>query len=211
MSPSPSFEITKKDIRSVQVYRGGIVLTALAFVVGTSLLFYTEGWKSLSSSAWLAHHRVLVASAVGMVIVGTGVSVLTIHLYIRQFHMLLKILYGIGLMSVAVFLVMAFTTPQRFLEILYKTPYGIVGFGFILAALCGIAVKEAFCFGQIEAVLFAVVTPLLVLGHLFQIWSPAVGFILLCLDTLLLCIFAAHKEIMPPDLDIGDKSVYMKT
>ncbi|MDX1764254.1 MAG: DUF2301 domain-containing membrane protein, partial [bacterium] len=85
-----------------------------------------------------------------------------------------------------------------------------LGFGFILASLCGIAVKEAFCFGQLEAILFALVTPTLVLGHLFHAISPMTATFLLCLDTLLLCIFAIRKEIMPASLDIGDKSVYMQ-
>ena len=40
--------------------------------------------------------------------------------------------------------------------------------------------------------------------------SPMTATFLLCLDTLLLCIFAVRKEIMPASLDIGDKSVYMQ-
>ncbi len=206
-----SFEITQADIRSVRVYRGGIVVAALAFVLVAVLVGLTQGWESPSATAWLAHHQPLMISALGLLIIGTGTSVMTIHLYIGQFHTLLKLLFGIGLISILIFVVMAGVTPRRFLEILYLTPYGTLGFGFILATLCGITVKEAFCFGMIEAILFAAVTPVLVLGHLFHWLSPFSAFILLCLDTLFLCIFAARKEMMAADLDIGDKSVYMQT
>jgi uncharacterized integral membrane protein len=209
MDNHPHLDINEKDIRGVQFYRGGIVLSALAFVMGTVLLFLTQPWNDPDSPRWLAHHRILLSVAVWMIVIGTGTSVLTIHLYIRQFHVLLKILFGIGLVSILIFFGLGIWNSQGFLRILYETPYGTFGFGFVLAALCGIAVKEAFCFGQLEAVLFALATPVLVLGHIFHAWSPYTAFLLLCADSLFLCIFAVRKVMMPVDLDIGDKSVYM--
>jgi uncharacterized integral membrane protein len=201
-------DINEKDILSVRLYRGGIVLSALSFVLGTVMLLVTGGWQSPSSTEWIGQNRVFLYTAVWMIVVGTGISVVTIHLYIRQFHALLKILYGIGLISVILFLALGMTSGQGFLNILYGTPYGSFGFGFVLATLCGIAVKEAFCFGRAEAILFAVVTPILVLGHIFHALSPMTAFMLLCADTFFVCIFAVRKVIMPVGPDIGDKSIY---
>lgn len=209
MDDTASLEINEQDIRGVQLYRGGIVLCALAFVLGTALLLLTEGWRSPSSAEWLEQNRVLLWVTVGMIVFGVGLSVVTIHLYIRQFHSFLKLLFGIGMVSVLIFLIMAVVSDRGFLTILYMTPYGTFGFGFVLATLCGIAVKEAFCFGRAEAILFAVVTPILILGHMFHSLSPMTELTLLCTDTILLSVFAARKVIMPVDLDIGDKSVYM--
>ncbi len=211
MPGSTTTDITPADLRGVRIYRGGIVVSALAFVVTAILTALTKVWEATSVTAWLAHHQPLLIIAVVLLIAGTGTSVMTIHLYIRQFHTLLKLLFGIGLVSVIAFVILSLLTPQGFLETLYLTPYGTLGFGFILAALCGITVKEAFCFGMPEAIAFAAVTPLLVLGHLFHQLSPFTAFILLCLDTLFLCIFAARKERMAADLDIGDKSVYIQS
>jgi uncharacterized integral membrane protein len=208
METASDYKINAQDIREVRVYRGGIVVSALGFLLGTILVLLTQAWDQPSSTVWIREHRLLLGLAAGMVLAGTGISVMTIHLYIRQFHTLLKILFGIGLVSVMLLFMLSIFTAEGFLSTLYQKPYGTFGFGFILATLCGIAVKEAFCFGQIEAVLFALVTPVLVLGHIFGALSPSTAFALLCVDTLLLCIFAIRKEIMPVDLDIGDKSVY---
>ena len=210
MEESSSFDINARDIRSVRIYRGGIVLSALAFVLGSGLVIATEAWNHPSSADWIGQHRLLLTFAVVMLAAGTGTAVINIHLYIRQFHAVLKLLFAIGLVSTLLLFIIGFFNGHGFLTTLYQKPYGILGFGFILASLCGIAVKEAFCFGQLEAILFAVVTPTLVLGHLFHAISPMTATFLLCLDTLLLCIFAIRKEIMPASLDIGDKSVYMQ-
>ncbi|NOY53865.1 MAG: hypothetical protein GXP58_09635 [Deltaproteobacteria bacterium] len=210
MEGPETLEITPLDLRGVRIYRGGIVVSALAFVLTAALIGLTRGWEAASATAWLADHQAILVTAVLLLIAGTGTSVIMIHLYIRQFHTLLKLLFGIGLVSVTVFAAISFVTPRQFLEILYLTPYGTLGFGFVLAALCGITVKEAFCFGMIEAILFAAVTPVLVLGHLFRWLHPFPAFILLCLDAFFLCIFAARKEIMAADLDVGDKSVYTR-
>ncbi len=209
MDDHPHLDINEKDIRSVQLYRSGIVLSALAFVIATTLLIATRGWQSLSGAEWIGQHRLLLYTSIWMLVIGTGLSIFTIHLYIRQFHIFLKILFGIGVGSLILFLAMGGISDRDFLQTLYHAPYGTLGFGFVLAALCGIAVKEAFCFGQIEAVLFATVTPVLILGHIFHMLSPQTEFILLNADTLLICIFAIRKVSMPVDLDIGDKSVYM--
>lgn len=204
------YDINERDIRGVRIYRGGIVVSALAFVMVMVLLLFTQAWGNPDASLWIAHHGVLLMIAVWMIVLGTGTSVLTIHLYIPQFHLLLKILFGIGAAAVMIFLAAGFFSGRGFLQILYQTPYGTFGFGFVLAALCGITVKEAFCFGMPEAILFAVVTPVLVLGHIFDAFRPLTGLVLLCADTLLLCIFAVRKVTMPEDLDVGDKSVYMQ-
>ncbi len=203
-------EITAQDIRGVRVYRGGILLAAAGVVGGALLLFLTRAWEAPSAQGWIESHRLLLHLMVWAVTVGTGISVVTVHLYMRQFHTLLKILYGIGLAAMGAFVVLGLIGGRGFLRILYETPYGTFGFGFVLAALCGIAVKEAFCFGRAEAILIAVVTPILVLGHLFRWISPQTGVLLLAADALLLGIFAARKWIMPVDLDIGDKSIYMQ-
>ncbi len=205
-----SQEITPQDIRGVRVYRGGILLAAAGVVGAALLLFVSRAWETPSAQGWIDSHRLALHLMVWSVTIGTGISVVTVHLYMRQFHTLLKILYGIGLAAMGAFVVLGLIGGRGFLHILYETPYGTFGFGFVLAALCGIAVKEAFCFGRIEAVLIAVVTPILVLGHLFRWTSPQTGFLLLAADAIFLGIFAARKWIMPVDLDIGDKSIYMQ-
>jgi len=209
MPGSTTTEITPADIRDVRIYRGGIAAAAVALVAAAGLAGLTRAWAAPSATAWLAHHEPLLIGLVILLIAGTGTSVMKIHLYIRQFHLLLKVLFGIGLVATLLAALAAAVTSRHFLEILYLSPYGILGFGFILAALCGITVKEAFCFGMPEAIAFAVVTPVLVLGHLFGGLAPFTAFILLCGDAFLLSFFAVRKARMAADLDIGDKSIYM--
>jgi zinc transport system permease protein len=51
----------------------------------------------------MEQHRFPLYAAVWGVAAGTGISVLTIHLYIRQFHTFLKILFGIGVIAMSLF------------------------------------------------------------------------------------------------------------
>jgi len=139
---------------------------------------------------------------------GTGLSVANIHLYIGGLRRVLRILYGLGTGGLLFLLLWAGLSGRDFLELLLARPYGLAAWGPVLAALCGIAVKEAVCFGRIEAVLFALVTPVLVLGRLLSLLGPRALEVLFAIDTILLCVFAVRKARMAVERDIGDKSLY---
>ena len=195
--------VEARDVREVLLYRAGIAVCA-----GAMVLALAASAGGPAGADWLAHRRLPLTAAVLLLTAGTGLSVATIHLYIRGFRALLRWLYAAGAAGLLLVVVWAGLSGRAFLGLLLGSPVGLVAWGPVLAALCGVAVKEAVCFGRIEAVLFATLTPLLVAGRLWGFLGPRSLQLLFAADTVLLCVFAVAKARMPVERDIGDKSLY---
>jgi len=71
-------------------------------------------------------------------------------------------------------------------------------------------VKEMLCFGRITTLAFAVVTPLLALGHLFGLLSPVRETQLFFVACALLAAFGIAKLWQPYAADVGDKALLMR-
>jgi uncharacterized integral membrane protein len=191
-----TFSITDHDRREVRIYRGGLGLAALSFGLGVMLLqtagpsaAVLQGLSGLYAIFWVA----------------LGVSLWTIHIYLRPLHRLLQGFWLIGgLASLGIGLL---DTRPLALTV-YQQPLTLLGIGFCFAALTGIFFKEAFCFNRFETKLLTPLVPLLLLGHLTGILPASVAQGLLIGWAGLFAVFALRKLWQPIPQDIGDKSVF---
>lgn len=190
------FTINDRDRAGVIVYRSGLALAALSFVLG-SLLVLWQGTTPLVLR--------LLSLCFASFTLGLGISLLTIHIYLRPLHRLLQLFWGIGTVSALVF---SFQSPEPLAMYVYNHPLTLLGIGFSFAALTGIYFKEAFCFNRLETKFLTPLVPILLLGHLMGVWSLHIEQLLLTCWSLLFAIFALRKVVQPIPDDIGDKSVF---
>lgn len=190
------FTITERDRWEVIVYRSGLVLAAVCFVIGAGLVLGSDHLDSrLHILSWLYSGFCL----------GLGVSLWTIHIYMKLLHRVLQVFWGIGVVAS---LAIAHGSPAPFALTVYNHPLTIFGVGFVFAALTGIFFKEAFCFDRLETKLLTPLVPVLLLGHLLGWLSLPVEQVLLAIGAGLFAVFALRKAIQPIPPDIGDKSVF---
>lgn len=190
------FTITAEDRREVVIYRAGLALAGLSFVVGTGLLL----WQGATPAVLLA-----LTVLYGLFCAGLGISLWTIHIYLAPLHRALQVFWAIGAIAS---LVLALQSPAPLALTAYEQPLTLLGIGFVFAALTGIFVKEAFCFNRLETKILTPIVPLLLVGHLTGTMPFAVKQGFLVLWAALFLVFVARKatQAIPPD--IGDKSVF---
>jgi uncharacterized integral membrane protein len=191
------FTITDRDRWEVIIYRSGLILSALCLIVGTALVLGSERLDStLHWLSWLYSGFCL----------GLGVSLWTIHIYMKSLHRVLQVFWGMGVIaSVAI----AHGSPEPFALTVYNHPLTLLGVGFVFAALTGVFFKEAFCFNRLETKFLSPLIPVLLLGHLLGWLSPQVEQMLLVFWAGLFAVFALRKALQPIPPDIGDKSVFV--
>jgi uncharacterized integral membrane protein len=194
------FTITDGDRQGVWVYRAGLMAIALSFAAGVGLLI------------WSSQQPVLPAFVIpgltilyGIFVLGLGVSLLTIHIYMVLLHRVLQLFWAVGAVA-AIALVVTLHEPLPLVVIHY--PASLLGIGFTFAALTGIFFKEAFCFNRAETKLLTPLVPIVLLGHLAGIIPAATNVMLLSLWAGLMLIFAVRKWRQATPDDIGDKSVF---
>lgn len=190
------FTITEQDRVGVILYRTGLVIAAVSFLTGSSLLLFSE-----EPQAILPLLTPLFAVFSG----GLALSLATIHIYLIPLHRLLQLFLMIGTVS---FFIFAIKTPIPVVQFIYEHPLSLLGVGFTFAALTGIYFKEAFCFNRLETKFLTPLVPLLLLGHLFGVLSISAEKLLLGIWSILFLVFALRKVIQPIPPDIGDKSVF---
>ncbi len=191
-----TFTINEHDRREVIIYRTGLAIAASSFVVGagTVLLLPQQPFALMLASVcfW------------GM-IVGLGISLWTIHIYLKPLHRALQLFWGIGVITAAI---LTIGTPLPLVQVVYENPLTLLGIGFLFAALTGIYFKEAFCFNRLETKFLTPLVPGLLLGHLFGVLPLSIGKVGLEAWAVLFLVFAIRKSIQPIPPDIGDKSVF---
>lgn len=188
------FTITADDRREVLIYRAGLVTAAVCFVLGVGLVLW-QGDRVLA----------LISLLYSLFCLSLGVSLWTIHIYMKPLHRALQIFWAIGVVAS---LVVAHGSPDPFALTVYQQPLTILGVGFVFVALTGIFFKEAFCFNRVETKFLTLLVPVLLLGHLVG-WLPRsleVG--LLAVWAGFFATFAIRKAIQPIPPDIGDKSIF---
>ena len=188
------YTITKDDRQEVIIYRGGLVIAAVSFAVASNLWFAQK-------DAVIS----LITPLFALFSLGLGVSLLTIHIYLKPLHRLLQAFWIIGTIST---IAIATQTDRPLALYVYNHPATLWGIGFTFAALTGIYFKEAFCFNRLETKVLTLVVPFLLLGHLSGLVPVNIKEILLAVWTIGFTIFAGRKMIQAIDPDIGDKSVF---
>jgi uncharacterized integral membrane protein len=195
------YTITQGDRLGVIAYRGCLLVAALCFAAGTTLV--------LSSPEGINPEAVAVFPTLTILywgfLLALGGSLLLIHIYLIPLHRLLQVFWLIG--SISAFIINV-RSAQPLLMTVYETPLTILGIGFSFAALTGIFFKEAFCFGRLETLGLTLIVPTLLLGHLLQFLPLSAEKILLATWAGLMVIFALRKLFQAIPSDIGDKSVF---
>jgi uncharacterized integral membrane protein len=191
-----NFTITQSDRQEVMIYRLGLAIAGLSFSTGTILFL----WQDLTPII-----EQILTVLFTVFIMGLGVSLQTIHIYLKPLHNTLKIFWLIGTISTIIFAVKS----QESLVIFIKNqPLSLLGIGFIFASLTGIFIKEAFCFNRIEAKILSVIIPSSLLGYIIGIFPLQLEQILLTIWGILFLVFLMGKSIQEIPPDIGDKSVF---
>jgi uncharacterized integral membrane protein len=177
------------------MYRTGLMIAALCFALGSSLVLISPQPAVIQA----------ITPIYTCFSLALGISLLTIHIYMKFLHQILQIFWIIGSISALIF---AHSDSQAFAITVYNQPLTILGIGFTFAALTGIYFKEGFCFNRLETKILTPIVPILLLGHLTGTLSNQAEQILLATWTICFLIFAVRKIIQPISPDIGDKSVF---
>jgi uncharacterized integral membrane protein len=195
------FTIDRHDRQEVLIYRSGLVVAAACFALATVLaLLPLELLPLEPRGRWT-----LVSGLYTLFCLGLGISLFTIHIYLKPLHRALQIFWGVGCLAS---LGLAWLQPDPLAITVYQQRFSIWGIGFTFAALTGIFFKEAFCFNRFETKILTLLVPLLLLGHLFN-WLPSdIETLLLSAWAGLFLVFALRKTWQAIPDDIGDKSVF---
>lgn len=191
-----TYTITERDRAEVRIYRGGLLVAALSFAVGTLLLFW-QGATPLTLKT--------ITYLYSLFSLALGISLITIHIYLLPLHRLLQGFWLLGTIS-AMMIAREANVPLPLY--VYNHPLTLLGIGFTFAALTGIFFKEGFCFQRLETRLLTPLVPILLLGHLMGVIPPQIEAILLAIWTIFFLIFALRKLPQNIPSDIGDKSVF---
>ncbi|MDZ8186841.1 MAG: DUF2301 domain-containing membrane protein [Nostoc sp. ChiSLP02] len=189
------FTITSNDRTGVIIYRTGLMIAALSFAVGSALVLFNNNPTVIS----------LLTPLYACFILGLGVSLFTIHIYMIVLHRMLQVFWAIGTIASTV---LALSSSEPLAVTIYNQPLTLFGVGFIFVALTGIYFKEAFCFNRLETKVLTPIVPLLLLGHLVGIFTIQWESILLGIWATLFLVFALRKTVQRIPDDIGDKSVF---
>ena len=190
------FTITKSDRLGVIIYRTALMIAALSFALGSTLVL------------WPGNHPIVIPALtplIGCFCLALGVSLATIHIYMATLHRILQLFWLIGSITTVI---LAINSNEPLALIVYNNPVTIFGVGFTFAALTGIYFKEAFCFNRLETKLLTPLVPFLLLSHLVGFLSIEMKEFLLGIWAFLFIIFAFRKAFQPIPPDIGDKSVF---
>ncbi len=191
--------LTPADKISVILYRAGIVLSALFVLAGACFSSNAYRYQEYISFAFLTNVLlILLYAAVGM-------SVFFIHLYVGKFHLALKMLYYVAVISLILLFVIG---RGDVLGVLMSKIYGPLLLLPLAGCLGFITAKEAFCFRLIEGYLLALTMPLYLVVLAARGLTAKGASYGLILIAVMLVVFTLRKVFMPLHYDIGDKSAY---
>jgi uncharacterized integral membrane protein len=188
------FTITKHDRLEVIIYRAGLAIAALSFAIASNL-FFAQGESFIP---WITPLFALFS-------LGLGISLWTIHIYMKALHRVLQVFWLFGTISTVA---IALQANEPLASYIYYHPLTLFGTGFTFAALTGIYFKEAFCFNRMETKVLTPVVPVLLLGHMLGLIPVEMEQVLLAVWTIGFTVFAGRKIVQEIDPDIGDKSVF---
>ena len=187
-----NFIVTSDDKKEVLLYRLSILFCSLCFAIGITQWFIYG-----SNQIWIY----LVGMAMSI-----GLSLKWIHIYLRPLHQALTIFWATGCIGLAI-VTYHFGLTNIFYG-LAENPKWILLIGPLFAALTGIGFKEFFCFRRIEAIGLTLFIPIALIGYLIEVADKKFTCSMLIISSLLLLIMAIRKFNLPPEADVGDKSVF---
>ena len=186
------YSITADDEREVLGYR--LALFTAAIAQGALLL----QWRQLGG-AWLWPWLLPL-------VIGVGLALRWIHIYLRPLHRALQLFWLIGSLG---FVALAIRSgPSAMAETVAVDPRWIWAIGPFFAALAGIGFKEFFCFRRPEAIGVTLLLPVALLGALSGVLPATATATLMGLEAALLLVLTLRKFPMPAAADVGDKSVF---
>ena len=191
-----NFTIDKDDRLEVIIYRCGLAISAVSLCLGSGLIL-TQGLTPTVTT--------LVTLLFYLFIAGLGISLHTIHIYLKPLHNSLKIFWLVGLISSIVFHLQGNHNLVVYID---DHRWSLLGIGCVFASLTGIFIKEAFCFDRLEAKFLSFIVPFLLLGYMLEFVPLNVEQFLLTSWCLLFVVFIIRKSIQDIPSDIGDKSVF---
>jgi len=190
------FTITPSDRTGVIIYRTGLMVAALSFAIASALVLLRGNNIEVLSE---------LTPLFACFCLALGVSLLTIHIYLAVLHRVLQVFWAIGTLAAVA---LAFSSSEPLALTVYNNPAGLVGVGFIFAALTGIYFKEAFCFNRFETKFLTPLVPILLLGHMLDVLPVAWEQAMLGIWAVLFVVFSLRKAVQAIPPDIGDKSVF---
>jgi uncharacterized integral membrane protein len=196
--------LSTRDRISVIIYRTGIILSTVLLGLGGVLLNKHYGFNE-----WQKVNEISSGYGVTTYIVAlyltVGLSVFTIHLYVKRFRNLIKGLYFIALTGLILLIVIG---RGDIGSLLFTTTYA----PFLLIPLSGclgfITAKEAFCFRLHEGYFLALFMPYYLFIFSIRAITPRDAGYGLILIAAFMLFFTLRKVRMPLAYDIGDKTVY---
>ena len=190
------FTITEDDRKEVIIYRIGLGIAAISFAIGI-LVFFWVGLNPITEK--------IITLLFAFFIAGLGVSLQTIHIYLKPLHDTLKLFWLIGTISTIIF---SIESQGNLVTFINNNPLSLLGIGFIFASLTGIFIKEAFCFNRVESKVLTLMIPSLLVGYMLGIFPLKLEQFLLGTWGIFFLVFIMNKTIQDIPPDIGDKSVF---
>ncbi|KAL2903711.1 Ribosome maturation factor RimP [Bienertia sinuspersici] len=196
--------IDSSDIREVVLYRSGLVMAAVSFVLASSTSFLPSDSPLSNTLGQNIDLLYLLGSA------GLGMSLYLIHIYVTEIKRTLQALWALGVVgSLVTYTAFAQPAGEGLVQYVVDHPTAVWLVGPVFASLTGLVFKEGLCYGKLEAALLTFIIPASLLGHLTGIMDDVAKLSLLGFWMALFTIFAARKFTQPVKDDIGDKSVFM--
>lgn len=187
-----TYRITETDAREVQRYRLSLLLCGISFTMGIG--------------QWMVVGPGLAALWLLPMVIGLGLALHWIHIYLRPLHRALQILWLTGSAGLALLAIQSGAAPL--LTTVSNQPLWIWAVGPFFAALAGVGFKEFFCFRRPEAIGLTLLLPTALLGRLSGLLNGRWCLILLAITALLSLVLALRKFGGPAAADVGDKSVF---
>lgn len=197
--------LTRQDKISVILYRTGIFISA--FIISIAALIAVQG---IMTGNLLDYPLILSGLALNFMLLtlyfSIGMSVFFIHLYIGKFHRILKKIYYVSVVCLAVLFFIGHGNPV--MPLFRTPPYGALLL--IPASLClgFVTAKEAFCFRLFEGYLLALCMPAYLFFYGIGALQQKPAAFGLAFIAAMLVFFTFRKVFMAMHYDIGDKSAY---
>eukprot|EP00286_Rhodomonas_abbreviata_P006855 CAMPEP_0181328664 /NCGR_PEP_ID=MMETSP1101-20121128/22859_1 /TAXON_ID=46948 /ORGANISM="Rhodomonas abbreviata, Strain Caron Lab Isolate" /LENGTH=303 /DNA_ID=CAMNT_0023437613 /DNA_START=56 /DNA_END=964 /DNA_ORIENTATION=+ len=192
--------VYEEDAFEVLTYRLSLLVAALSVAGGAALM-------SLPALTNAPPPPAMAFDVCGaMFLASFGVSLSTIHIYMKPLHNMLKVLWAAGVMGSAIVVA---ADPSHSLVVSTVThPPLLLASGWVFIALTGLFFKEFACFQRWEASALFALVPIITGGHFLGIvpsgWEEGMVQALAVVFTF----FAARKFSQPLKADIGDKTVF---
>jgi len=197
--------LTKEDKITVVLYRAGLLLSMLIISISAFIVF-----RSLQSDDTQAFPFIISGLSLNILLLALyfciGLSVFFIHLYIGKFYRVLKKIYYIAVLCLAVLFFIGHGNPV--MPLFRVPPHNALLLIPLSLCLGFVTAKEAFCFRLIEGYFLAVMMPAYVFFYAVGALSGKSAAYVFIFIAAMLAFFTLRKAFMPLHYDIGDKSAY---